>query len=91
MRSTDPSPATPLASEADGPEEFDLNDQRAAFVFLEEERRRLGMSLTQMEARSGVSVNSTYSWRNCERSPTIQNMVKIADCFDFEIILRKKI
>ncbi|MEJ8310104.1 helix-turn-helix domain-containing protein [Agrobacterium larrymoorei] len=72
------------------PDEFDMCNQRAAFEFLESERQRLGMSLDEMEKRSGVSINSTYSWRNCSRSPTIQNLVKIAECFGFEIILRKK-
>lgn len=69
---------------------FNLSNQREAFIALEEERHRLGMSLTQMVKRSGVSANSVYAWRSCARSPTIDNVVKIAEAFGYEIILRRK-
>ena len=85
MRNDPSSPITSTPSD-----EFNLSNQRAAFVALEAERRSLGMSLKQMEELSGVSVNSVYAWRSCARSPTIDNAVKIAETFGYEIILRRK-
>lgn len=70
--------------------EYNMADQRAAMAALDEERRSRGMSLGDMEERSGVSVNSVYAWRSCARSPTLCNAVAIAETFGFEIIMRRK-
>jgi predicted transcriptional regulator len=71
-------------------DEYNLRDQRAAMAALDAERRRSGMSLGDMEEKSGVSVNSVYAWRSCARSPTLCNAVAIAETFGFEIIMRRK-
>ena len=70
--------------------EYNLRNQSAAMAVLNEERKRLGMSLGDMEEKSGVSVNSVYAWRSCARSPTLCNAVAIAETFGFEIIMRRK-
>lgn len=71
-------------------DEINLADQRAAFKHLEAERRRVGMQLAEMHEASGVSVNSVYAWRSCARSPTVDNMCKIAEAFGYEVVMRRK-
>lgn len=70
--------------------EYNLKDQGAVMAAIYAERDRLGVSLGDMEQRSGVSVNSVYAWRKCQRSPTLCNMVAIAETFGYEIIMRRK-
>lgn len=90
MHGTDLSSTTRLASELEGPQEFNMSDQKTALAVLNEERLRLGMSLGEMEDRSGVSVNSVYAWRSCVRSPTLVNIVAVAETFGFEVIMRRR-
>ncbi len=70
--------------------EYNLRDQRAAMAALDDERRTRGMSLAEMEDRSGVSVNSVYAWRSCARSPTLFNVVALAETLGFEIVMRRR-
>ncbi len=72
------------------PDEYNMRDQRTALAALDAERYRQKMSLGDMESRSGVSVNSVYSWRACIRSPTLGNLVALAETFGFEIIMRRR-
>jgi len=74
----------------EGQDEFNLRDQKTAMAALDAERRARGMSLGDMEEKSGVSVNSVYAWRSCARSPTLCNAVAIAETFGFEIVMRRK-
>lgn len=70
--------------------EYNLRDQRTAMAALDEERKARSMSLGEMEDRSGVSVNSVYAWRSCARSPTLFNVVALAETLGFEIVMRRK-
>ncbi|XUY27602.1 helix-turn-helix domain-containing protein [Agrobacterium sp. rho-8.1] len=70
--------------------EYNLSDQRTAMAALDRERVTHGMSLGDMEEKSGVSVNSVYAWRNCQRSPHLCNIVAIAETFGFEVVMRRK-
>jgi hypothetical protein len=81
---------SPIAAEPDGPQEFNMSDQKTALAVLNEERLRLGMSLGEMEDRSGISINSVYAWRSCARSPTLVNIVAVAETFGFEVIMRRR-
>lgn len=69
-------------------DEFNLKDQRAAMAAIYDERRKVGMSLSDMEQKSGVSTNSFYAWRKEQRSPALVNAVAIAETFGFEIVMR---
>lgn len=71
-------------------QQYNLSDQRTAFAALEAERCRMGMSILDMEHRSGVSATSVYTWRKCARSPTLFNVVTIAETFGFDVIMRRK-
>lgn len=71
-------------------QEFSLSDQRLTFAVLEAERCRLGMTIFDMEHRSGVAAASVYSWRKCARSPMLCNVVAIAETFGFEVVMRRK-
>ena len=71
--------------------EYDLRDQRAAMLALEEERQRLGMFHIDMEMTSGVSANTFLAWRNCSREPTLGNFVAVAQTLGFDVmIIRQK-
>ena len=70
--------------------EYNLRDQREAMAALDAERRSQKMSLGDMEDRSGVAFNSVYAWRSGSRSPTLVNMVAIAETFGFEVVMRRK-
>jgi DNA-binding phage protein len=56
---------------------------------LDAELRRRGMSLVQACKIAGISVNSAYAWNKEERSPTISTLVRFADAFGFQIVMRK--
>ena len=71
-------------------QECDLSDQRGAFEALEAERCRIGMTVLDMEHRSGVAATSVYSWRKCARSPMLVNMVALAETLGFEVVMRRK-
>ena len=71
-------------------DEINLSDQRAAMSRLFEERTRIGMSLWEMEAQSGVSWNSAYAWRRMRREPTLGNLVALASVLGFDVVLRKQ-
>lgn len=70
--------------------EFDLCNQRTAMAALEEERRQKQMHLVDMEATSGVSVNTFYAWKGCTREPTLGNLVALAQTLGFDVILRRR-
>lgn len=72
-----------------GDEEINLSNQRNAMNRLFEERTRLGLSLLDLEVKSGVSTNSAYAWRKEERAPTLGNFVAFATVLGFDVILRK--
>lgn len=69
--------------------EYDALSQRSIMTAINDERQRRGMSLASMEEKSGVSANSFYAWLNCKRSPSLVNIVALAQTFGFIIILRK--
>ena len=71
-------------------DEINLSDQRTAMSRLFEERTRIGMSLWEMEAKSGVSWNSAYAWRRMRREPTLGNLVALASVLGFDVVLRKQ-
>lgn len=72
-----------------GAAEFDLSDQCAAMTALDDERGAMGMSLGDMEDKSGVSVNSFYYWKSGKRSPQLVNLVALAQTLGFEVIMRR--
>jgi transcriptional regulator with XRE-family HTH domain len=55
-----------------------------------QERIIRGLSLLDIEDRSGVSFNSMYSWRGERCSPTLFMFVALAESFGFEVIMRRK-
>lgn len=71
-------------------DEFNLKDQQRAMAVLDSERKRLFMSLLDMEERSGVSVNSFWHWVRLRRSPSLFNLIAVAETFGFEVIMRRK-
>jgi predicted xylose isomerase-like sugar epimerase len=70
--------------------QYNLADQRAAMDALYHARIALGISLGDMEAKSGVSVNSFYAWRSVQRSPQLANLVALAQTLGFEIVMINK-
>ncbi|NTE55079.1 helix-turn-helix transcriptional regulator [Agrobacterium tumefaciens] len=70
--------------------EFSLSDQPAAISAFDAERKILGMSLGEMEDRSGVSVNSFYYWKSGKRSPQLVNLVALAQTLGFEVMMVRK-
>lgn len=70
-------------------DEINLSDQRSALDRLFAERTRIGMSIFDLEARSGISVNTMYAWRAEKREPALGNLVALANVLGFEIVLRK--
>lgn len=71
-------------------DEFNLRDQVPAILALNEERQRLGMSLGDMEDKSGVSVGSVYAWRGGNRSPQVHMLIALAETLGFEVVMRRK-
>jgi hypothetical protein len=69
------------------PEAYDLSNQRAAMVALGEERSRRGLQVLDMEMKSGVSMNTFYAWSNGNRSPTLGNLVALAQTLGFRIVM----
>ncbi|MER9505991.1 helix-turn-helix transcriptional regulator [Mesorhizobium sp. M0579] len=70
--------------------EFDLNRQRHAMAGLDAERKRLAMPVAEMENRSGVSMNSFFSWRSVSREPTLGCLVCISQTLGFDVIMRRR-
>lgn len=73
-----------------GEAEHNLNDLPAAMARLEEERRRRGMTLGDMEEKSGVSTNSFYAWRSGYRAPQLPLLVALAQTLGFEVYIRRR-
>lgn len=73
------------------PDCFDLKDTEAAMLALDKERLARRMSLTDMEEKSGVSLNSFYAWRSGSRTPALCNIVALSQTFGFEVIMRRRI
>lgn len=71
-------------------DEFDLNQQRRAMSALHAERRRIAMSIADMEQKSGVSMNSFYAWHGGQREPTLGCLVAVAQTLGFDIIMRRR-
>jgi DNA-binding phage protein len=76
-----------LAEIAPAIHEYNLADQKAAMDALYQERIALGMSLGDMEEKSGVSVNSFYYWKSAKRSPQLANLVALAQTLGFEVMM----
>lgn len=74
------------APEAD---EICLSDQKAAMERLFAERTRIGMSIWDLEARSGISTKSLYCWKDGSRAPALGNLVALAETLGFEIVMRR--
>ncbi len=70
--------------------EFNLRDQVPAIIELYAERARKGLSLGDLEDRSGVSLGSMYAWRSGKRSPQTHMIVALAETLGFEIVMRRK-
>lgn len=71
-------------------EEINMNCQVNAVRRLDVERKHVGMSIYDMENKSGVSINSFYAWKRNVRSASVPNIVAVAESLGFEIIMRKK-
>lgn len=74
-----------------GAEVYDLKDTTAAMHALDKERLARRMPLTDMEEKSGVSLNSFYAWRSKARTPALCNIVALSQTFGFEVIMRRRL
>jgi transcriptional regulator with XRE-family HTH domain len=72
-----------------GGEEYDLCNLRTAVTALEAERRRLGMSLSTMVTKSGVSSNAFYGWGNGSRVAVLRKLVALSGVLGFDVIMRQ--
>ena len=72
--------------------EINLNRQVDALRAIDARRRRLGMSVYDMEAASGVSVSSFYAYfsKNGRRNPSVSNIIALAEAVGFEVVMRRK-
>lgn len=71
--------------------EIDLcRNESAAYVAMNAARVRKGMSYLDMEEKSGVSVNSFWHYLRGKRSPTLANLIAIAETCGYEVIMRKR-
>lgn len=66
--------------------ELDLSDQVAALTFLHQIRVDLGMSLGDMEDKSGISITSFYVWKSGARSPQLANLVALSQTLGFDVM-----
>ena len=66
-----------------------LGDLPACIERINIDRRLMGVGLYEMEYRSGVSFRSFFAWRNGERSPTLANIVAVAETFGFSVVMRR--
>lgn len=73
-----------------GAEVYNMNDTPTAMLALDSKRQAAGISLAEMEEKSGVSINSFYAWRSNARSPSLCNIVAFSQTFGFEVIMRRK-
>lgn len=71
-------------------EEYDLTNQRAAMEVLFRERKTLGMSLGDWEEKSGVSINSAYSYRTMKRDPSLGKLLALAQVLGFKIVMVRR-
>lgn len=69
-------------------DEFNLCDQKQAMAALAMEREARGISLGDLEEKSGVSTNSFYAWRTGYRAPQLPLLVALAGALGGEVILR---
>ncbi|WP_025662605.1 helix-turn-helix transcriptional regulator [Rhizobium sp. IBUN] len=79
-----------VLSGRDDDSEWNLLDQVGAMRAISRERKALGMSLWDVEERSGVSLNSAYYWLAGNRHPAISNLVALAETVGFEVVMRSK-
>jgi transcriptional regulator with XRE-family HTH domain len=68
--------------------ETDMQDVPAAINIIAAARKSRQWSLSDMEERSGISLNSFYGWRKCQRDPALSNFVALAETFGFEVVMR---
>lgn len=80
-----------MSSWSGTPQVYDLKDTTAAMLALDKERLAKGMSLADMEEKSGISLNSFYAWRSKSRTPALCNIVALSQTFGFEVIMRRRI
>lgn len=71
--------------------ETDLRDLPAAIYRIDGVRKARGVSLGDMEGRSGISLSSFYSWRSDKRDPTLANIVALAETFGFSVVMRERL
>lgn len=53
-------------------------------------RIRKGVSLSEIERRSGVKERTLKSWLNKERSPGLDKLLNVADCLGLKLKIVKK-
>ncbi|WP_442935572.1 helix-turn-helix domain-containing protein [Nitratireductor sp. CH_MIT9313-5] len=63
-------------------------NMRTAMSLLFDARRARGITMEELSARSGVSLNSLYAWQNESQSPQLQLLVAVAHTLRFRVILR---
>lgn len=74
--------------------EIPLADQRTATIALNDQRKRLGLEVLDLEDRSGVSASAFFAWKSSSRSarsarsPSFLSMVAVAQTLGFETVLR---
>lgn len=71
------------------PQEYNLSRQREAFGAIESEWQARAITRHEAWREMGICLNSFYAWRSGSRSPALRNMVKIADAFGFQVIMRR--
>jgi transcriptional regulator with XRE-family HTH domain len=74
--------------------EIPLADQRLATIALNDQRKRLGLEVLDLEDKSGVSASAFFAWKSSSqsatfsRSPSFLSMVAVAQTLGFETVLR---
>lgn len=74
--------------------EIPLADQRLATAALNQQRKRLGLEVLDLEDKSGVSASAFFAWKSSSRStrsarsPSFLSMVAVAQTLGFETVLR---
>lgn len=71
-------------------QEIALRDQRLATARLNEERKRIGLEVWELEAKSGVSASAFFAWKAGKRAPVLSCMVAVAQTLGFETVLRNR-
>ncbi len=78
-------PATPT-------DELNLSRQVDALRVIDARRRAMGMSVEDLEARSGVSVSSFYSYMAPvhRRNPGLGNIIALAESVGLEVVMQPR-